>query len=160
MTIRETNRAGLWGRTGRGVLLVALGAALGAALTGALKDPAPLFPATLFAQDGGDQIDGNLDGDYAFFTFRRNLWAVHLPTGRVQFFLFPDGKEQQITRSRVHQIDLDAFPIDQVRYQLSERNLTNFLWLLNPITGKAQYIRAGRDGIFEFSDIESVARRE
>ena len=43
---------------------------------------------------------------------------------------------------------------------MSERNLTNFLWILNPVTGRAMYIRAGRDGGFDVSDIESVARRE
>jgi hypothetical protein len=144
----------------RAVVLLGIGAVLGSIASDAFRSPAPLFPAALFAQDGIEQVGGNEEGDYLFFTFRRNLWVVHKPTGRVQFLMFPDGSEQQLVRSRIHQVDQSVFPTDQVRYQLSERNLTNFLWILNPVTGKARFIRAGRDGGFETSEIESVARRE
>ena len=72
--------------------------------------------------------------------------------------MFPDGQEQQLQRSVTHQIDQEIFPPDQVQFQLSERNLTNFLWIMNPVTGKARYIRAGRDASIEVSEIESVSK--
>ncbi len=160
MTNSDASQTGSRRRLGRGVILVCIGAVIAAVVMGALRDPAPVFPAALFAQDQSQKIGGDMEGDYLFFTFRRNLWAVHKPTGRVQFLMFPDGQEQQLVRSRVHQVDQERFPADQARYQLSERNLTNFLWVLNPHSGHAQYIRAGRDGVFEFSEIENVVRRE
>ena len=157
MTNESTGRRPRWLRS---ALLVGLGAIVGTIASGAFRAPAPGFPDALFAQVPDMQVAGNEEGDYLFFTFRRNLWVVHKPTGRIQFLMFPDGEEQTTLRSRIHQIDLDVFPLDQVRYQLSERNLTNFLWILNPVTGKARFIRAGRDGGFDVSGIESVARRE
>ena len=101
------------------------------------------------------QIADGPDGDYAFFTYRRYLWLVHKPTGKAQFSLLPDSKNstQPIEPSRVYAVDQELFPLDQVRYQISERNLTNYLWILNPTTGKAMFIRARRDGGFDESPI-------
>jgi hypothetical protein len=154
-TTRDAVRPAWGNRVGRSALLVIFGALLGAAAMLVRDDPAPVFPGALFAQED-HQVGGNTGGDYLFFTFRRNLWTVHRPSGTVQFLMFPDGKEQVIIRSRVYQVDPAAFPPDQTRYLLSERNLTTFLWVLNPVTAKAQFVRAGRDGALEFSEVESV----
>ena len=142
------------------LLLLLIGAALGSVFASQFDGDGwpgrgPQFPPSLFAQDG-DEVMEHSDGEYQFFTFRRNLWAIHKASGKVQFLMFPDGLDQKLERSAIHQVDQDVFPPGEVTYQLSERNLTNFLWILNPLTGKARYIRAARNGGFEISDIESV----
>ena len=147
------------GTLGRGVLLVAIGAILGSVFATSMGNRGPEFPGALFAQEGGVVSSESADGDFLYFTFRRNLWAIHRPSGRVQFLLFPDGREDELVRSEIHKIDANVFPAGEVEYQLSERNLTNYLWILNPVTGKARYIRAGRDGALEFSDVYSVKVR-
>ena len=140
---------------GRSVLLVAVGVILGSLLSPGGGDRFPL-PTGLFAQEGVESGGMSVEGDYQYFTFRRNLWAIHRPSGRVQFMLFPDGREDALVRSAVHQVDPTEFPPEQVRFQLSERNLTNYLWVLNPVTGKARYLRAGRDAVLEASEIHSA----
>ncbi len=90
-------------------------------------------------------------GDYTYFTFRRNLWVVKKSTWEVRFYLFPESMEQSITESRSYAIDAKQFPQEQTIIQVSERNLTNYLWLLNPTMGKARYIKARRDGGFDES---------
>ena len=53
---------------------------------------------------------------------------------------------------------LGDFPSDQVEYRLSDTNVTSYLWLLNPTTGKARYYKAQRDGKIEASDLLDVTR--
>lgn len=155
-TVEERRRTG----PVRAILLVLLGAAVGAVAMREFREPMPTFPSSLFAQDSSARSIGGEDGEFTYFTFRRNLWVIHRPTGQIQFFMFPDGSEQVLVRSGIYQVDLTEFPVEQTQYQLSERNLTNFLWILNPYTGKARYIRAQRDGTFDVSEVETVARRE
>ena len=158
-------------RFGSAFLLVAIGAVLGTALSGGLGLPGSgtsstgseeLFPSSMFANSLFAQESSEaraMEGEeYTFFTFRRNLWAIHRASGKVQFMVFPDSQDQQPQRSVTHQVDLELFPVDQVEYQLSERNLTNFLWILNPVTGKARYLRAARDAGLEVSDVQEVSR--
>jgi len=142
---------------------VALGAILGAAASRLAPEASPDFSAALFAAEGfagAGSAQGGGEPEYEFLTFRRNIWVVHKPSARIQFFMFPEDEEQQLVRSRVLQIDAAAFPPELTRFQLSERNLTNFLWVLNPTTGKAQYVRAGRDGVLEASAIENLTKQE
>jgi hypothetical protein len=126
-------------------------------------ESAPDFSSALFAAEGlsgAALAQGAGASEYEFLTFRRNIWVVHRPTSRIQFFMFPEDEEQQLVRSRVLQIDVATFPPEHTQFQLSERNLTNFLWVLNPATGKAQYVRAGRDGVLEASAIENLTKQE
>lgn len=162
MTNPETSRRSPSARFRRGALLVAIGALLGAAGSRLLEDAAPDLTPPLFADDGivPAAAQGGATAEYEFLTFRRNIWVVHRPTGNVQFFMFPEDDEQQLIRSRMLQIDPVAFPMDQARFQISERNLTSFLWVMNPHTGKAQYVRAGRDGVLEPSVVENLAKHE
>ncbi len=110
--------------------------------------------AELMVQDGSGS-----DGDYSFFTNRRYLWIVKRSTGQAQFFHIPESKnsEQPPINSRVYQIEGDDFPLDQVRYQASERNLEFFLWVTNPQNGKTQFVRARRDGGFDESPITDAS---
>ncbi|MFQ5653401.1 MAG: hypothetical protein ACE5GW_01555 [Planctomycetota bacterium] len=96
---------------------------------------------------------------YTFLTFRRNLWLIRHTEGTVQYFIFPESEEQPLFRSQLLEIDRESFPVDQVRYQLSERNLASYLWILNPVTGKALYLRARRDGSFEASSLFDATKR-
>ena len=58
-----------------------------------------------------------------------------------------------MTSVEANTIDQKIFPLDQVRYQVSERNLTNYLWITNPVTGHVQFIKARRDGGFDKSPV-------
>ena len=143
----------------QGLVLLFVGVVLGAVVFSSPENQSPLITESLFAAESGD-IGGNTDGEYLFFTFRRNLWIVHQPTGKLQFLMLPDGAEESVIRSRIYEIDTEGFPVDQVQFQLSERNLTNFLWIMNPVTGKARYVRAGRGGGFDVSEVYSATRRD
>ncbi len=105
-------------------------------------------------------FSGQGEGEYAFFTYRRYLWTFHRANGKVQFFLLPETRSSQepIDSSRVYTVDQDEFPLDQVLFQVSERNLTNYLWILNPVSGKAMFIRARRDGGFDESPVLDVSK--
>jgi len=145
----------------RGLLLVGLGALLGAAVTQFVPEAVSRPPSALFAAEAlAGAVQGGTDSEYVFLTFRRNIWVVHRPSSRIQFFMFPEDEDQQLVRSRVLQIDVSTFPPEHTQFQLSERNLTNFLWVLNPVTGRAQYVRAGRDGVLEASPIENLTKSE
>jgi hypothetical protein len=163
MTNRNDRSANTTSRLLRGALLVAIGAILGAAVSRFAPDAAPDLSHALFAAEGLAGVGAAQAGaepEYEYLTFRRNIWVVHRPSSRIQFFMFPEDEEQQLVRSRVLQIDVAAFPPELTHFQLSERNLTNFLWVLNPTTGQAQYVRAGRDGVLEASAIENLTRQE
>lgn len=163
MTNRNARRAGPTSRLLGGALLVGLGAILGATGSHLARDGSTDLSSALFAAEGiagAGAAQGGGDREYVFLTFRRNIWVVHRPSARVQFFMFPEDDEQQLVRSRVLQIDIENFPPEQTEFQLSERNLTNFLWVLNPATGRAQYVRAGRDGVLEASPVENLTKQE
>lgn len=94
-------------------------------------------------------------GDYSFFTYRRNLWIVRHSTGTARFFVIPETNtsEQRIEASNTYKLNPEEFPADQTRYQVSERNLSNYLWISNHNTGRSYFIRARRDGGFDESPI-------
>lgn len=94
-------------------------------------------------------------GEYTFFTYRRNVWIIQRSSGRAQFFLVPEThtSEARIEQSGVYQIDQTEFPPDQTELQISERNLSNYLWISNRVTGKSYFIRARRDGGFDESPV-------
>ena len=105
-----------------------------------------LDPSTMFAEGDG----------LTFIPFRRNLWVINHEADRIQFFMFPSTEEKPIQPSRRYTIDRTEFPADVVRYQVSDHNLTNFLWVLNPLTGKVRYLKAMRDGKIETSKLLNV----
>ncbi|MCA8962747.1 MAG: hypothetical protein KDC38_19625 [Planctomycetes bacterium] len=94
-------------------------------------------------------------GDYSFFVNRRYLWVVRHSTGQAQFYHVPEteSSEQPLTKSRVYEIDKTTFPVDQVEFSVSERNLELYLWVTNPTTGKVRFLRARRDGGFDESPV-------
>ncbi|MFN0057284.1 MAG: hypothetical protein ACKVX7_02410 [Planctomycetota bacterium] len=99
-------------------------------------------------------------GDYSFFPYRRDVWIVCHSKGTAQFFHSPESttSEQPPVKSRVYTIDRTLFPQDQVQFLISERNLTNYLWIVNPTTGNGRFIRARRDGGFDESPIIESAK--
>ncbi len=113
-----------------------------------------------FLQGAEEGVRASGDGDFVFFTFRRNIWAFRKSAMTVRFYSIPETTErtQEVEESRVYQIDARDFPLDDLRFQVSERNLTNYLWLLNPKTGKARILKARRDGIIEESMLLDVTR--
>lgn len=113
-------------------------------------DVLALPPATMAFKAG--------DGPYTYIPFRRHLWVIHHPTDKVQFFMFPSTEENPIEPSKVVTIDRNDFPVDQVEFRISDTNVTSYLWLLNPVTGKARYYKAQRDGKIEPSDLLDVTR--
>ena len=95
------------------------------------------------------------DGDYRFFVHRRYCWVVKKSTNTARFFRLPETATDadQIEKSGAYQIDSEMYPAGQVDFQLSERNLANYLWITNRVTGRAHFVRAKRDGGFEESPI-------
>jgi len=139
------------------------GALLAAGFTGgsvweAVSAPAAMVSAEALAKMDGSDPHAGADGDFAFFSYRRYLWVVKKSSGRAQFFHLPESasSDAQLMKSGTYSIDQEAFPLDQVRYQVSERNLTNYLWITNPVTGKARFIRATREGGFDKSPIIAI----
>ena len=98
------------------------------------------------------------DDPYTYIPFRRHLWVIHNNADKAQFFMFPSTDEKPIEPSKIVAIDRNDFPSDQVEYRLSDTNVTSYLWLLNPITGKARYYKAQRDGKIEVSELLDVTR--
>ena len=80
---------------------------------------------------------------------------IRRSTATINFYNFPESSErdQNIEPSRSYTIDTGDFPLDKLQMQLSERNLSNYLWLLNPETGKARFVKARRDGILDESPL-------
>ncbi len=120
----------------------------------ATNDPSEKIAEALL-QTGFDRAAGARVGDFSFFTYRRSVWVVNHAKGSARFFRMPEGRTDQdkIERSDLYEVDREVYPIDQVRYQVSERNLTNFLWVMNPVTGRGHFVRARRDGGFDESPI-------
>jgi hypothetical protein len=141
----------------RGALLLMIGVIGGVALTlfGGLAPANPSSTAESPAEAYALQLSAKGDGDYAFFPYRRYLWVVRRSTGTAQFFIVPESKasDEPTETSRVYSIDQAVFPLDQVRFQISERNLTNYLWIVNTVTGRAMFVRARRDGGFDESPL-------
>ena len=99
-------------------------------------------------------------GDYAFLPYRRDVWIVCHSKGTAQFFASPESTsaEHPPIKSQVYKLDPAIFPQDQVQFSISERNLLNYLWVLNPVTGKARFVRARRDGGFDESPVIDASK--
>ena len=110
----------------------------------------------LFAFDPQATYGNDEDSDYTFIPFRRNLWVIDHANDTIQFYMFPAAEARPIQPSRLYNIDRNEFPADVVRYQVSDHNVTSFLWILNPETGKGRYIKALRDGKIEESRMVNV----
>lgn len=140
------------GRLAIAALCITVGLGLGVALDTPSRDLIGQADAAALL---ASQADSGSDADYSFFTNRRYLWIVKRSTGQAQFFHVPEitSSEQPMQKSRVYQVDAEDFPLDQVHYQVSERNLELFLWLTDPTNGKVRFVRARRDGGFDQSPI-------
>ncbi len=87
------------------------------------------------------------DGDYQFFPNRRNMWVVNKNNGRVVHYKFVDVSQGKVERSHVAQINRTLFPAGDTVYKISERNISDFLWVCNEKTGDFQlWRRSVRDG--------------
>lgn len=86
------------------------------------------------------------DGDYLFLPNRRTVWVVNRRHGRIANYHFRDDQEQTVLRSRVVTLDPKDFPQGDTYYCLSDRNLTDVLWVCNVRTGDVQLWRARADG--------------
>ncbi len=131
------------------VVLLALGVLLGRWNGGAEPQLFAFDPQSSFGED---------DGPYTFIPFRRNLWVIHHEEDEIQFFMYPSSEERPIQPSRKYKIDRTEFPAGMVRYQVSDHNVTSFLWILNPETGKGRYVKALRDGKIEASILLDVTK--
>ena len=137
------------------ILGVLMGAALWIPVARMVPSDSHTMP-TVWANN----LNSDAESDYSFFSHRRYLWVIRRSTGNAQFFLLPEskGSEQPVETSRIYSVDQKEFPLDQVLFQVSERNLTNYLWIFNPVTGRAMFIRARRDGGFDESPMLDVSK--
>ena len=87
-------------------------------------------------------------GDYEFLPNRRTVWVIHRASGRFANFDFqPQGRSETTgRRSRVNTLDRRAFPIADTMFLLSDRNLTEELWVANKKTGDVQIWLPRSDG--------------
>ena len=77
---------------------------------------------------------------------RRSIWVVNRTNGRMANYVFRDDEVGSVDRSRVTQLDTQAFPRKDTVLLLSDRNLNNVLWVCNVRTGDVQMWHVGRDG--------------
>jgi hypothetical protein len=152
------------GRRGRQLLLVFLGGlGLGAAGVGAyswtagagdlaarpgaagaagLAHPMLLGPLLASLAAEPSQASGlttsTQDGDFLFLTNRRTIWVIHRKEGRFANYHFRDDEARTVERSRVVSLDQETFPPQDTVYLLSDRNLTEVLWVCNKRTGDVQ----------------------
>ena len=91
--------------------------------------------------------------EHTFLTFRRGAWMIKRSDATARYIAMPEDEKSVPTVSRIYTINTDDFPLDICRLQLSERNLSNYLWLINPRDGKVRFIRARRDGLIDRSPL-------
>jgi hypothetical protein len=89
---------------------------------------------------------GAQDGDYLFFPNRRSVWVVNRQNGRFAYYHFRDDQNRTVDRSRVFQLDQETFPPGETVFLLSDRNLTEVLWVCNKRTGDVQLWTPRADG--------------
>lgn len=82
------------------------------------------------------------DGDYDFFPNRKSVWVVNRVNGRMANY---EVESDRVERSRVAKIDMRTFPREDTVIYLSDRNLTNLLWVCNARTGDVVLWRQDRD---------------
>ena len=146
---RGTSRSSWW----RAVALLLAGIVVGGWLQG------PSEPQ-LFAFDPQATYGNIDDSNFTFIPFRRNLWVIDHENDQIKFYMFPSSDERPIQPSREYKIDRTEFPADVVRFQVSDHNVTSFLWILNPETGHGRYLKALRDGKIEESVLLDVSKTD
>lgn len=92
-----------------------------------------LLPAVV-AQSTEDLGQGN----YAFLANRRQIWAINKLNGRFAGYHFREDEDRTVERTRVVTLDQKIFPPADTIYMLSDRNLTEILWVCNKRTGDIQ----------------------
>ena len=78
------------------------------------------------------------DGKYAFLANRRTIWAINNDTGRFAGYHFREDEDHTVERTRVTTLDPKIFPPADTIYMLSDRNLTEALWICNKRSGDVQ----------------------
>jgi len=105
--------------------------------------PASMFPHVPMA--AAAQQDLGL-GEYIFLPNRRAIWVINRTNGRFALYHFRDDQAKTIDRSRVVSLDQKTFPVSDTVYLLSDRNLTEVLWVCNRRTGDVQLWLPRADG--------------
>ena len=102
------------------------------------------------------QVQADLKkGEYLFLPNRRSVWVINQTNGRVAVYTFLNNEYDTVQRSRVGQIDARAFPRGEAVFQISDKNLSNNLWVCNARTGDFQLWTVERDG--EFKNVGPIA---
>jgi hypothetical protein len=133
------------------VLSTALAATFGDLGDGAAlveKGPLLAWAGAKTALDA-DLADGTgLSGasEFVFLPVRHAVWSIRTSTGRLCRFEIRDSDSDLIRRSRVMAIDDAVFPRSEVRFLLSDRNLTDDLWVCNRRTGLVELWESRLDG--------------
>ncbi len=86
------------------------------------------------------------NGEYLFLPNRRSVWVINQTNGRVAVYTFLNNEYDTVERSRVGQVDARAFPPGEATFAISDRNLSNNLWVCNARTGDFQLWTVARDG--------------
>ena len=86
------------------------------------------------------------EGEYLFLPSRRSIWVINRTNGRMAVYTFLNNEYSTVQRSRVGQIDTASFPLEDAFIQVSDRNLTNNLWICNVRTGDVQLWKVASDG--------------
>ena len=83
------------------------------------------------------------DGDYTFLANRKTIWAINKSAGRFAGFRFLDDDTYTVDRTRVVSLDQEDFPASDTVYRMSDRNLSEVLWVCNEKTGDVQFWAPG-----------------
>ena len=78
------------------------------------------------------------DGKYTFLANRRTIWAINKDKGRFAGYHFREDEDHTVERTRVTTLDPKVFPPADTIYMLSDRNLTEALWVCNKRSGDVQ----------------------
>lgn len=89
------------------------------------------------------------DGEYLFLPNRRSVWVINRTNGRLANYEFLNNEYNTVERSRVGQVDTRTFPAEDTMFEISDRNLSNNLWVCNVRTGDVQLWTVSRDGEFK-----------
>ena len=92
------------------------------------------FLPTVAAQSAGALGDG----EFAFLANRKQIWAINKSEGRFAGYHFREDEERTIERTKVVTLDQKIFPPADTIYMLSDRNLTEVIWVCNKRTGDVQ----------------------
>ena len=86
------------------------------------------------------------DAEFTFLPNRHSVWVVNSRTGRMANYDFRLDDQQNVDRTRVERIDVQSFPPEDTVLKLSDRNLSNILWVCNQRTGDIEMWRRTRGG--------------